>query len=101
MTFLTMRSALLSCAAVGATLTLAGAIRPAWADKAHPVIGFASYGTPTFMITGKEGAQIVADANGATLLWVTAKMDVQTQISRCSSSLTRRSMPSCFARLIL
>lgn len=84
-------SAMLGCAvALSATLTLAGTTTPAWADKTHPVIGFAVYGTPTFIITGKQGAQTIADANGATLLWVSAKMDVQTQISQVQQFIDQK-----------
>ncbi len=70
---------LLAGAALGlATLAPAAAL----ADKAHPVIGYTVYDMSSFISLGKGGAESVAKANGATVLWNSAHMDVNNQISQ-------------------
>ena len=65
-----------------ATSIIAGLASPALADKAHPVIGYTVYDMSSFISAGKGGAESVAKANGATVLWNSAHMDVNSQISQ-------------------
>ncbi|WP_175721929.1 substrate-binding domain-containing protein [Burkholderia anthina] len=62
----------------------------AHADKNKPVIGFAIYGMPSWVAWGKQGAEKVAAANNAELLWVSANMDVNTQISQIQQFINRK-----------
>jgi ribose transport system substrate-binding protein len=55
---------------------------PALADRAHPVIGVTVYDMSSFISAGKQGVESVAKANGATVLWNSAHMDVNAQISQ-------------------
>ncbi len=63
---------------------------PAFADKAHPVIGFTVYDMSSFISLGKGGAEAVAKANGATLLWNSARSDVNTQISQIQQFINQK-----------
>ncbi len=82
-----LRTMLLSGATV---LGLAAAARPALADKAHPVIGFTVYDMSSFISLGKSGVQTVADADGAKLLWNSAHMDVNSQISQIQQFINQK-----------
>ncbi|MGF6768091.1 ribose transport system substrate-binding protein [Paraburkholderia sp. GAS199] len=60
------------------------------ADKNKPVIGFAVYGMPSWVAWGKQGAEKIAAANNVELLWVSANMDVNTQISQMQQFINRK-----------
>lgn len=79
------RNALLLAASL-----LASAPFGAHADKARPVIGFAVYGMPSWVAWGKQGAEKIAAANNVDLLWVSANMDVNTQISQMQQFINRK-----------
>ncbi|WP_131194424.1 substrate-binding domain-containing protein [Lichenihabitans psoromatis] len=68
--------------------TLMGA--PAQADKAHPTIGFTVYNMTSFIAWGKQGAEAVAKAGNTTLLWQSAKDDVNTQISQIQQFINQK-----------
>ena len=82
-----IRTALAGCTVL-AGMALSAA--PALADKAHPVIGFTVYDMSSFISLGKAGATSIAKANNATLLWNSAKMDVNTQISQIQQFINRK-----------
>ena len=63
---------------------------PALADKAHPVIGYTVYDMSSFISLGKGGAEAMAKANGATLLWNSGRMDVNTQISQIQQFINQK-----------
>lgn len=63
---------------------------PAFADAKNPVIGFTVYDMSSFISLGKRGAEKVADANHATLLWNSAGMDVNAQISQFQQFINRK-----------
>ena len=63
---------------------------PAIADKAHPVIGFSVYDMTSFIAWGKQGAEAISKANGATLLWESAHNDVNAQISQIQQFVNRK-----------
>ena len=81
---ISVRQALGTTAAVLALLPTA-----ALADKAHPVLGFTVYDMSSFISAGKQGAEKIAAANGATLLWNSARMDVNGQISQFQQFINR------------
>ena len=68
--------------AVAAFLYVVVSVTPARADKAHPVIGFIAYDMTSFISLGKQGAQVIADANGATLIWASAQSDEAKQLAQ-------------------
>ncbi|WP_428376636.1 substrate-binding domain-containing protein [Lichenicoccus sp.] len=73
----------LRCAAgCAAVLAATIAARPASADQAHPVIGFTVYDMTSFIFLGKEGAQAIADADGAKLVWASAQSDPAKQAAQ-------------------
>ena len=63
---------------------------PAYADKAHPTIGFTVYDMTSFIAWGRQGAEAVAKANNATLLWQSAHGDVNTQISQIQQFVNQK-----------
>lgn len=63
---------------------------PAWASKDHPVIAYTVYDMSSFISLGKLGVESVAKANGATLLWNSAHMDVNTQISQMQQFINQK-----------
>jgi ribose transport system substrate-binding protein len=63
---------------------------PAYADKAHPTIGFTAYDMTSFIAWGRQGAEAVAKANNATLLWQSAHGDVNTQISQIQQFINQK-----------
>ena len=73
-----------------ALLTTAALISPALADKAHPVIGYTVYDMSSFISAGKGGAESVAKANGASILWKSARSDVNTQISQIQQFINQK-----------
>ncbi len=77
-TIFSARAALAGCGMLGAMAAAA----PAWADKAHPVIGYTVYDMSSFISSGKQGVESIAKANGASVLWNSAHMDVNAQISQ-------------------
>ena len=79
------RSKLAFCAAAATALA-----SPAFADKAHPVIGYTVYDMSSFISAGKGGAEAVAKANGATLLWNSSHMDVNSQISQIQQFINQK-----------
>ena len=81
---------LLAGVALSAGLGGLAGTTPAFADAKHPVIGFTVYDMSSFISLGKRGAQKVADANGATLLWNSAGMDVNAQISQFQQFINRK-----------
>ncbi len=82
--------ALRKCVGLLGASTLALASFGAHADKNRPVIGFAIYGMPSWVAWGKQGAEKVAAANNVDLLWVSANMDVNTQISQIQQFINRK-----------
>ncbi|MGS0897224.1 substrate-binding domain-containing protein [Burkholderia stagnalis] len=80
-----MHNALMLAAAMTACAPFA-----AHADKNKPVIGFAVYGMPSWVAWGKQGAEKIAAANNVDLLWVSANMDVNTQISQMQQFINRK-----------
>ena len=74
----------------GALLAALASSAPARADKAHPVIGFTAYDMSSFISLGKLGAEQVAKANGAKLLWNSAHMDVNNQISQIQQFINQK-----------
>lgn len=87
MKHLLSRNALLGCTLL-AGLALPG--RAALADKAHPVIGYAVYDMSSFISLGKGGVEKVAKADNVSLLWNSASMDVNTQISQIQQFINRK-----------
>jgi ribose transport system substrate-binding protein len=81
------KSLLAGCSALG---LLAAAAGPAAADKAHPVIGYTVYDMSSFISLGKGGAESMAKANNAKLLWNSAHMDVNTQISQIQQFINQK-----------
>lgn len=81
-----MKAALAGCTMLAAVATAA----PAWADKAHPVIGYTVYDMSSFISLGKQGAESIAKANHATLLWGSAHMDVNAQISQIQQFVNQK-----------
>lgn len=79
------RNALILAASLLAAVPLG-----AQADKNKPVIGFAIYGMPSWVAWGKQGAERIAAANNVDLLWVSANMDVNTQISQMQQFINRK-----------
>ena len=79
-----------TAAPVAAASMLALLPQAARADKAHPVLGFTVYDMSSFIAAGKAGAEHIATANGATLLWDSARMDVNTQISQIQQFINRK-----------
>ncbi|MGI4745788.1 MAG: substrate-binding domain-containing protein [Janthinobacterium lividum] len=63
---------------------------PALADKAHPVIGYTVYDMSSFISLGKGGAEAIAKANGATVLWNSGHMDVNAQISQIQQFINQK-----------
>ena len=86
MTTLSIRSAL----AAFTMLAASAASLPAWADKAHPVIGVTVYDMSSFISLSKLGVEKVAKANGATVLWNSAHMDVNNQISQIQQFINQK-----------
>lgn len=86
-----MPSKLFKTLLAGAALSagLAGAA-PAFADSAHPVIGFTVYDMSSFISLAKRGVEQVAKANHATVLWDSARMDVNAQISQFQQFINRK-----------
>lgn len=82
-----MASALLASAM---TATMVCAPTRARADASHPVIGFCAYDMTSFIALGKHGAEAVAAADGAKLLWVSAKLDVNTQVSQIEQFINQK-----------
>lgn len=76
-------------AALAACSMLPGAA-PARASAAHPVIGFTVYNMTSWVSWGKEGAEAMAKADGATLRWVSANQDVNTQISQIQQFINEK-----------
>ena len=67
------------------------AVAPAaLASPTHPVIGFTVYDMSSFISLGKGGAESVAKANNATLLWNSARMDVNGQISQIQQFINQK-----------
>ncbi len=89
-TNLMIRRSIRSCLA-GCTVLAgrAGAV-PALADKAHPVIGFTVYDMSSFISLGKGGAESLARANHARLLWDSGHMDVNAQISQIQQFINQK-----------
>ncbi|MCQ8241583.1 substrate-binding domain-containing protein [Rhizosaccharibacter radicis] len=77
-------------AGAAAIAGLAVAAAPARADAQHPVIGFTAYDMSSFISLGKRGAEAVASANGAKLLWNSAGMDVNQQISQFQQFINQK-----------
>ena len=63
---------------------------PAFADKANPVVGFTAYDMTSFIAWGKQGAEAIAKANNAKLLWQSAHSDVNTQISQIQQFINQK-----------
>ncbi|MCB8876171.1 substrate-binding domain-containing protein [Acidisoma silvae] len=76
-------------AGVALSVGTAGAA-PAFADAKNPVIGFTVYDMSSFISLGKRGVEAVAKANNATLLWNSAGMDVNAQISQFQQFINRK-----------
>jgi len=74
----------------GGVLGLLAPSAPALADQAHPVIGFTVYDMSSFISLGKLGAEAVANANGAKLLWNSSHMDVNSQISQIQQFINQK-----------
>lgn len=75
----------------GAALSFGvAASAPAFADAKNPVIGFTVYDMSSFISLGKRGAEKVAEANHAKLLWNSAGMDVNAQISQFQQFINRK-----------
>jgi ribose transport system substrate-binding protein len=73
-----------------ATTAIVAAAPAALADKAHPVIGYTVYDMSSFISLGKAGALSVAKANGASVLWNSAHMDVNAQISQFQQFINQK-----------
>ncbi|MBE7210543.1 MAG: substrate-binding domain-containing protein [Gluconacetobacter diazotrophicus] len=73
-----------------ATAAGLAAASPARADAQHPVIGFTAYDMSSFISLGKRGVEAVAEANHAQLLWNSAGMDVNSQISQFQQFINRK-----------
>ena len=84
----TTSARLLAAGAIIASVPLAS--RSALADKAHPVIGYTVYDMSSFISLGKGGAEAVAKADGASLLWNSAHSDVNSQISQIQQFINRK-----------
>jgi ribose transport system substrate-binding protein len=82
-----IKTALAGCTVL-AGMALSAA--PALADKAHPVIGYTVYDMSSFISLGKGGAETIAKANGATLLWNSGHMDVNAQISQIQQFINQK-----------
>ena len=54
------------------------------------MLGFTVYDMSSFISAGKAGAEHIAAANGATLLWDSGRMDVNTQISQIQQFINRK-----------
>ena len=80
------RAALAGCTMLG-TIAIAA---PALADKSHPVIGFTVYDMSSFIAAGKQGVESVAKANHASVLWNSAHMDVNSQISQIQQFINQK-----------
>ncbi len=72
------------------TAALLAASPAALASPAHPTIGFTVYDMSSFISLGKGGAEAVAKANNATLLWNSARMDVNGQISQIQQFINQK-----------
>ena len=81
-----IKAALTGCTMLA---SLAGAA-PAWASKDHPVIAYTVYDMSSFISLGKLGVESVAKADGATVLWNSAHMDVNTQISQMQQFINQK-----------
>ena len=81
------RNALLGCTLLA---SLALPAQAALADKAHPVIGFTVYDMSSFISLGKGGVEKVAKADNVSLLWNSAGMDVNTQISQIQQFINQK-----------
>ena len=77
-------------AALAGCTMLAAASSPAWADKAHPVIGFTAYDMSSFISFGKLGVEAVAKADHVKVLWNSAHMDVNNQISQIQQFINQK-----------
>ena len=77
-------------AACTAVLAATVAVRPAWADKTHPTVGFIAYDMTSFISLGKQGAQTIADANGSTLVWTSAQNDEAKQLAQMQNFIDRK-----------
>ncbi len=86
MTKISTKALLAGCAMLGA-VAASGTAR---ADKAHPVIAYTVYDMSSFISQGKLGVESVAKANGATVLWNSAHMDVNTQISQMQQFINQK-----------
>lgn len=78
-----------------ATVSIAAAVLlslpfAAAADASKPTIGFAMYGMPSWVAWGKRGAEKVALANNADLQWVSANMNVDTQLTQIQQFIDRK-----------
>jgi ribose transport system substrate-binding protein len=85
-----MKKVTLLAGLLAATTFATGGAGHAWADSAHPVIGFTVYDMSSFISLGKRGAEAIAKANGGTLLWNSAGMDVNTQISNFQQYINQK-----------
>ncbi len=76
--------------AAGCATALVTLASSALADSAHPVIGYTVYDMSSFISAGKGGAEAVAKANGASVLWNSAHMDVNSQISQIQQFINQK-----------
>ncbi len=81
-----MRAALTGCGLLG-TMAAAG---PALASKEQPVIGVTVYDMSSFISAGKEGVESIARAGHAKVLWNSAHMDVNGQISQIQQFINQK-----------
>ena len=81
-----IKAALSGCTMLAVLATAA----PALASKEHPVIAFTVYDMSSFISLGKLGVESVAKANQATVLWNSAHMDVNTQISQMQQFINQK-----------
>ncbi len=81
-----MKAALAGCGLLG-TMAAAG---PALASKEQPVIGVTVYDMSSFISAGKQGVESIARANHAKVLWNSAHMDVNGQISQIQQFINQK-----------
>ena len=87
---MTMKFIKTALAASTMLATVALSAAPALADKAHPVIGYTVYDMSSFISLGKAGAESIAKANGASVLWNSGHMDVNAQISQIQQFINQK-----------